>query len=284
MTICENCQYLGGVEKMKCPQCGNELKQTNKFCPECGKKVEQKNISECPMCHQPISKGVIICPNCKNNIHTYNTTPPSSADKDLNKKNIRFTITFIICCIAAVFGIVFAAEYCTNDSIENSKTTTNHITEKATKRVYNQEGTTYNSKRWSTEKTTEKTTEKPTEKPTDVIDTMTKIFTNDDIVIYYSDCELYNYSKDEVDFHLFVENKTGKSITVQADTVILDGISYNKLVCSDPISANSKGMIEISVRDCTNVSPSTVGADLRYFYTNEHDDTFKINIASQNVK
>lgn len=106
---------------MKCPQCGNELKQTDKFCPECGEKVEQRNISECPMCHQPISKGVIICPNCKNNIHTYNTTPPSSADKDLNKKNIIFTITFIICCIAAVFGIVFAAESCTNDSTEKTE-------------------------------------------------------------------------------------------------------------------------------------------------------------------
>lgn len=107
---------------MKCPNCGNELKQTDKFCTECGEKVEQKNISECPMCHQPISKGVIICPNCKNNIYTYNATPPLPTDKDFKKKNIRFTITFIICCLVAILVIVFAANSCTSSSYKGSNT------------------------------------------------------------------------------------------------------------------------------------------------------------------
>lgn len=106
---------------MNCKKCGNNLKPTDKFCPECGEKVEQKNISECPMCYQPISKGVIICPNCKNNIYTYNTTPPLPTDKDSKKKNIKFTIIWIVCCLAAVFGIVFAAESCTNSSEEKTE-------------------------------------------------------------------------------------------------------------------------------------------------------------------
>ena len=72
-----------------------------------------------------------------------------------------------------------------------------------------------------------------------------------------------------------------KSITVQADTVILDGRSYNKLVCSAPISAHSEGMIEVSVKDCKNFNPSTVGADLIYFDTDTYDNDVKMNLVSK---
>lgn len=133
------------------------------------------------------------------------------------------------------------------------------------------------------EPTTEKPTEPPTEKPTDITEPMTLLYEDSEISVYYSDIDP-RYFGDDIDLHLFIDNKMNKQITIQADTVILDGISYNKLICSDPISANSRGMIEVTVEDCNNVSPSTVGADLRYFNSDDHKDRVNLKIVSQSVK
>lgn len=135
-----------------------------------------------------------------------------------------------------------------------------------------------------TKKPTEPETEPPTEKPTEFEDTLTELYSDNDITVYYSDTEQYPYSDDEVEVHFYVKNKMGKSITIQADTVILDGRSYNNVVCSDPISAHSEGMIELAIEDCKNFNPSTVGADLRYFDTDTYDNDVTMNIASKKVK
>ena len=131
---------------------------------------------------------------------------------------------------------------------------------------------------------TKKPTEPPTEKPTDITEPMTLLFSDSELSVYYSDTEVSKYFDDRSDVHLFVENNMNKSITIQADTVVLDGISYNSVICSDPISANSRGMIEITVRDCNVKSPKTVGADLRYFNSDFSGDVIKLNIVSQSVK
>lgn len=136
----------------------------------------------------------------------------------------------------------------------------------------------------SAEKATEPETEPPTEKPTEFKDTLTELYSDSDIAVYYSDTEQAPYSDEEVDVHFYIKNKMDKSITVQADTVILDGRSYNKLVCSAPISAHSEGMIEVSVKDCKNFNPSTVGADLIYFDTDTYDNDVKMNLVSKKVK
>lgn len=135
-----------------------------------------------------------------------------------------------------------------------------------------------------TKKPTEPETEPPTEKPTEFEDTLTELYSDSDIAIYYSDTEKYPYSDDEADVHFYVKNKMDKSITIQADTVILDGRSYNQVVCSDPISAHSEGMIEVSIDNCKNFNPSTVGADLRYFDSDNFGSTVKMNLISKKVK
>lgn len=135
-----------------------------------------------------------------------------------------------------------------------------------------------------TKKPTEPETEPPTEKPTEFEDTLTELYSDNDIAVYYSDTEQYPYSDDEADVHFYVKNKMDKSITIQADTVILDGRSYNQVVCSDPISAHSEGMIEVSIDNCKNFNPSTVGADLRYFDSDNFDSTVKMNLISKKVK
>lgn len=134
--------------------------------------------------------------------------------------------------------------------------------------------------------TTEKATEPPTEKPTEITDGLTKLYSDDRIDVYFKDAELYKYSTDEVNVHFLIKNKTDVQQHWQADTVILDGVSYNDVVMSDPVSANSYGVIEISVDDCSNSNPSTVGADLRCYFGQDviNNEMLNVNIISQNVK
>lgn len=134
------------------------------------------------------------------------------------------------------------------------------------------------------EEKTKKSTEPPTEKPTEFEDTLTELYSDSEIAVYYSDTEKYPYSDDEANVHFYIKNKMDKKIEIQADTVILDGRSYNKVICSDPISAHSEGMIEITVENCKNFSPSTVGADLRYFDSDTYGNDVKMNLISKKVK
>lgn len=161
-------------------------------------------------------------------------------------------------------------ESITIDSSKDVSSSEEDLTEKATE--------------LETEAPTKKPTEPPTEKPTEFEDTLTELYSDSDIAVYYSDTEKYPYSDNEAEVHFYVKNKMGKSITIQADTVILDGRSYNQVVCSDPISAHSEGMIEVSIDNCKNFNPSTVGADLRYFDSDNFDSTVKMNLISKKVK
>lgn len=161
-------------------------------------------------------------------------------------------------------------ESITIDSSKDVSSSEEDLTEKATE--------------LETEAPTKKPTEPPTEEPTEFEDTLTELYSDNDITVYYSDTEQYPYSDDEADVHFYIKNKMDKSITIQADTVILDGRSYNQVVCSNPISAHSEGMIEVSIDDCKNFNPSTVGADLRYFDTDSYENDVKMNLVSKKVK
>jgi predicted nucleic acid-binding Zn ribbon protein len=127
------------------------------------------------------------------------------------------------------------------------------------------------------------TTEPPTEKPTDITEPMTLLYDDNNISVYYSDVQ-QGYREDRVDVHLFVDNKTDKSIVVYSDTIILDKISYNDIYCADQISADTRGMIEISVNNCSNIKPLSVGADLRYRYSDYSEDSVDLYINSKSVK
>lgn len=135
-----------------------------------------------------------------------------------------------------------------------------------------------------TEKPTEKMTEPPTEKPSSITAGKIKIFEDNELTVYYSDVEDYAYSDDEVLVYLLIENKTNQSLKFYADTVILDGISYNNVFCADLVSANSKGMIEINVEDCNNTAPKAVGTDLHYIIGDDYSNRVTLNIVSHDVK
>lgn len=134
------------------------------------------------------------------------------------------------------------------------------------------------------EPTTEEPTEPPTEKPTDITEPMTLLYEDSEISVYFSDIEPNDYRDDRIYVHLFIDNKMNSQIEFSADTVILDGISYNDTSCGDIISAKTRGIIEITVDRCNNISPSTVGTDLKYYNPNNYKDRVELNIVSQSVK
>lgn len=308
---------------MKCGKCGQELRETDKFCPECGTPVEQtaptdeidaaKTEQQIEQLQQP---DYVVCSNCKRLYKAVHTTcpycntaptppepkicPKCGTENDPNadycykcftvfsepkKPEIDYTNFYKLNKFAIVIGALIiiaiiiygvSASRCSKSSPESKSNYSSYSSH-----------SDFSSKE-STEKPTEKETEPPAEEetkaPTEFIDTLTELYSDNDITVYFSDVKKYSYSEDIAEVHFYVQNKTDESITFQANTVILDGRSYNKIICSDPVSANSAGMIELSVEDCENYDPSTVGADLIYFDSITYDNTVKLSIASQSVK
>lgn len=136
-----------------------------------------------------------------------------------------------------------------------------------------------------TDPPTPEPTEPPTEAPTSITDTLPLIFSSDEFDIYFVSAKPYKYDDTETLVKFLINNKYNTQMTFQADTIILDGISYSDVIMSDPVSANSLGYIEATIEDCTNSNPSAVGGDLRFFDTiGEGATRGDINIPSTNIK
>ncbi|MGZ7044116.1 MAG: double zinc ribbon domain-containing protein [Methanobacterium sp.] len=56
------------MEKMKCPSCGAEVEESNKFCTECGGKMEQE--IKCHQCSTKVPQGTKFCTECGAKIET----------------------------------------------------------------------------------------------------------------------------------------------------------------------------------------------------------------------
>ncbi len=290
---------------MKCQKCGTEIPAGSKFCNECGAKIEQVALFKdskpenaepykCEKCGKIIPSNSVFCPEC----HTYqknNFKPTSDTEKSPDKKPIylqsKFYVGILIAVIFTITTVIAIQQLSvptttptepetTEDSYYSYHSYYSDYEQETTKESYYDHNYDYYEHYFDDEDETEP----PTEKPTEFEDTLTELYSDSDIAVYYSDTEQYPYSDDEADVHFYVKNKMGKSITIQADTVILDGRSYNNVVCSDPISAHSEGMIELTVEDCKNFNPSTVGADLIYFDTDTYDNDVTMNIVSKKVK
>lgn len=105
----------------------------------------------------------------------------------------------------------------------------------------------------------------------------TLVYSNSKINIYFHDVTT-EYDETYVNFK--VKNKTSKKLEFQADTVTLDGVSYNDIIMSDPVAPQSTGIISAQVEKAPYKQPKTVGAELRCF-----DDNLKTDsISFVNVK
>ncbi|MEE0733311.1 MAG: hypothetical protein U0M23_06710 [Acutalibacteraceae bacterium] len=111
-----------------------------------------------------------------------------------------------------------------------------------------------------TEAPTEPPTQKPTEKP------KVTLYEDNNVKIYFESIEAGSYfSSDEIDVKFLVQNKLNEKLIFQADTVTIDGISYNNVIMSDPVAPDSMGVITVGVDGAEYVIPEEIGAELKYF-------------------
>jgi hypothetical protein len=72
-----------------------------------------------------------------------------------------------------------------------------------------------------------------------------------------------------------VENKTAVNITIQADSVAINGFSSNDITMSDDISPNSKGFATARTSELADVgSPEKVSGNLRVIDFNNSFETY----------
>lgn len=246
---------------MKCQKCGNEIRETAKFCDECGtKNTNVRNKQK--ITNLPFSNKFI--------------------QKFLTNKSISIA-SIVSIALFLILSAIILVPYCTDISSQSSDFN-NAESEILQSIDINETYTIEPPTEKLTEKPTEKITEPPTEKPTSITDGKTKLFEDNELAVYYSDVEDYAYSDNKVLVHLLIENKTNQSLKFYADTVVLDGISYNQVLCADPIAANSKGIIEINTENCNNTNPRSIGADLHYRNSNEYSNSITLNIVSHDIK
>ena len=94
------------------------------------------------------------------------------------------------------------------------------------------------------------------------------LYSNSDVTFTFVEVERSRYDAGEAVLRMDVQNKTGSTITVQADAVSLNGYTFNDLVMSDDVSAGSTGTVETTIQnyDASLVSLSsveTVGGQFR---------------------
>lgn len=82
---------MKGTFMSKCPNCGNELNNDEKFCPKCGyflDKHEDTNKQNCcPFCGKEIKGNESYCPHCGANLKDAGYTNPATKQDTNNNSN-----------------------------------------------------------------------------------------------------------------------------------------------------------------------------------------------------
>lgn len=281
---------------MKCPNCGKDNPPGSKFCNECGKKLPEQSLEQIWNEVQESSKKPTSILKGVPESEPTEIRKPESKFKSLLKRNKTLVCGIIggAVVLVALLGICLSTCNCrstvpTTTSVvaTESQRATEPKTEAPTPKPTEPktEPKTEKPTEPETEPPTPKPTEPPTEAPTSITDTLPLIFSNDEFDIYFVSAKPYEYDDTETLVKFLINNKYNTQIEFQADTIILDGISYSDIIMSDPVSANSLGYIEATVEDCSNSNPSSVGGDLSYFdKILEGTVRGDINIPSTNIK
>lgn len=90
----------------------------------------------------------------------------------------------------------------------------------------------------------------------------TLVYSDSNVNIYFHDVTT-EYDETYVNFN--IKNKTNKKLEFQADTVTLDGVSYNDISMSDPVAPKSTGIISATSDSIECKQPKTVGGEFKYF-------------------
>jgi hypothetical protein len=84
-----------------------------------------------------------------------------------------------------------------------------------------------------------------------------QVYTDDQVTVSYK-------STDEMGIKFLVENKTDKTLTVQADSISVNGFSSSNIIMSDDISPNSKGYATAMTDELADAgTPEKISGQLR---------------------
>jgi hypothetical protein len=105
-----------------------------------------------------------------------------------------------------------------------------------------------------------------------------QVYTDANVTISYK-------SADENGVKFLVENKRGKSLTVQANNVSINGFSSNDIMMSDDIAPNSKGYATAETTELADAgTPEKVSGSLTVFDTETFDTLADVNFTDVPVK
>jgi hypothetical protein len=84
---------------------------------------------------------------------------------------------------------------------------------------------------------------------------------------------------------LLVENKTNATITIQADSIALNGFSSNDIMMSDDISPKSKGYAIVRTAELSEAGePETLSGGLTIIDFDESFDSYPVNFTNVKIK
>ena len=106
------------------------------------------------------------------------------------------------------------------------------------------------------------------------------LYSDNECAIYYKSIEKSTYDDDRVELYLYVQNKTSHTLLIQADTIALNGYSFDDLIMSDPVLSNTIGIVNVSIDSfdfsLVNINNiSRIGGQLRIINDLSWGDTYK---------
>ena len=135
--------------------------------------------------------------------------------------------------------------------------------------------TEHNSKPESTE--VAETEPLDNQKENSALEQRTVVYEDNNVKISFSEI-----TEDGVEF--WVENLTNINITIQADTISINGISTNDIMMSDDVAPKSKGKVIAGCDDFSSLaSVETVGGQLRIIDLSQTWDPYYYNATFVNV-
>ena len=105
--------------------------------------------------------------------------------------------------------------------------------------------------------------ENSTESTTNSIDSLTKLYSDENVDVFFKSFKTKYFTDEYVVFE--VENNTNDELTFQCSTISLDGISYNKIIMSEPVAPKSRGEIEAKIDSKLSTDfPLSIGVTMTY--------------------
>ena len=110
----------------------------------------------------------------------------------------------------------------------------------------------------------------------------TTVFEDSNVKIDFLYVEYYDYGRDEVVF--LVENKTDKSLTIQADSIAVNGYNNNDVVMSADVMPKSITQVVARPEIDNDYAVGSIGGQLRVVDFTGSMDSYDISFEDVNVK